>query len=110
MRGIIITKSFITTERSPTGNRSRFCEVNNFFVSAPSELKVGTVVEQALACTVLLIEKVQKSCYFLYTLSQKRFGSKFLNMLRIMILDTSYHAISSATLHNSVIMERTYLQ
>ena len=35
-----------TARRSPTGNRSWFCEANNFFVSAPNQLKLRIWIDQ----------------------------------------------------------------
>ena len=42
----------------PTGNRSRFCKGNFFFISAEIELKFYTVVEQALDCMFFPVAKM----------------------------------------------------
>ena len=84
----------------PTGNRSHFCEDNSFFTSAPNELKLSTVLEQTLSFVKIFLHVLPKT--FWVEISK--------NCSKSSILYTSYHAISSATLHNSIIMERVYLQ
>ena len=102
-----------TTRHGPTGIRSRFCEANTFFVSAPNELKLYVLVDQALNYTFFFqVEKLRENLiHLLLHAFPKTFWVEISeNCLESCILDTSLHAISSSTLHISINIKHVYLQ
>ena len=77
---------------SPTGNRSCFCEANNFFTSASNELKLRIQIDCSLNYTFLKLQKCKKYSSNIF----KRFPPKKIcaqiseNCCESCILYTSY--------------------
>ena len=92
-------------------NRSRFCETNNFFISALNEMKFCTLLNKSLDHTFFQVTKMQKLSSNIFLYIPKTFGvdtSK--NWSESCILDISYTRFLSVTLHNSIFTKHVYLQ
>ena len=96
-----------TAHPGPTGNQSRFCKSDNFFISSANKLKLCTLVKQALNC--MSLQNTKKTLGIFLQVLPKAFWSEFPktapNYVSWMPVT---QAISSATFHNYFIIKRVF--
>ena len=81
-----------TTRPGSTGNWSRYCEANNFFISSPNELKLCTQIDLLLSCMFFQVAKMQRNIVliFLNVFPKNIWAETSKNCGQSSILDTSY--------------------